>query len=138
MHCLSYGFSEGNDIRITGTVITSEKQKVNFTCAGESLEITLSVPGDHNALNALGVYAMARGLGLQHDEIKPGLLAFTGTQRRFEKVQEKNGVQYYDDYAHHPLEITSTLKTAKEWLPNSRLVAVFSTTYIFLEQKLYL
>ena len=56
--------------------------------------------------------------------IKKGLLSFTGTDRRFEYKGEFNGVTVVDDYAHHPTEISATLKAAKHY-PHNKVWCVF-------------
>ena len=86
--------------------------------------ITLSVPGNHNVSNALTSIAAAELLGIPMDTIKQGLLAFTGTDRRFEYKGTMNDVTIIDDYAHHPTEITATLKAAKNY-PHNELWCVF-------------
>lgn len=92
---------------------------------GENLgRIQLSVPGNHNVSNALTCIATAELLDLSIDTIKTGLLAFTGTDRRFEYKGMMNGVTIIDDYAHHPTEILATLKAAKNY-PHNELWCVF-------------
>ena len=92
-------------------------------------QIQLSVPGAHNITNALCAAAAALACGIGIEAIQKGLLAFTGAVRRLEKKGSRNGVDVYDDYAHHPTEICATLKTAKT-LGYKRVVTVFqSHTY---------
>ena len=88
-------------------------------------DFTLKVPGRHNARNAATAALVARELGLSWEQIAEGLLAFGGTKRRFEIVGETNGVKIIDDYAHHPSEIKATLAAARDWYPESRIIAVF-------------
>ena len=80
---------------------------------GSQEHITLSVTGDHNVSNALSAIAVAELLDIPMETIREGLLSFTGTDRRFEYKGEFNGVTIVDDYAHHPTEISATLKAAK-------------------------
>ena len=61
--------------------------------------------------------------GLSFEEVQNGLQEFVGTGRRFEFVGQKDGVKYYDDYAHHPTEIKATIESAKQL--QKRVVAVF-------------
>lgn len=75
----------------------------------------LNVPGIHNVSNALAVIAVARALNISMEHIRRGLLAFEGTDRRFEYKGEFNGITVIDDYAHHPTEITATLTAAKNY-----------------------
>ena len=74
---------------------------------------SLSVPGPHNVKNALAVIATADFLGITPEAMQKGLKAFTGTKRRFEQRGLCNGARVIDDYAHHPTEIMTTLKTAR-------------------------
>src|SRR5262249_14778951 len=64
-------------------------------------------------------------LGARVPDMAPGLAAFHGVERRFERVGEVNGVLVIDDYAHHPTEIAATLATARGAFPGRRLVAAF-------------
>jgi UDP-N-acetylmuramate--alanine ligase len=75
--------------------------------------IKLSVPGEHNVLNALAACATAHHCGIGESSIAKGLESFTGAGRRFEILAEKGGITVADDYAHHPAEIEATLKAAK-------------------------
>ncbi len=86
--------------------------------------ITLGVPGEHNVYNALAAIAAATELGISDAAIAQGLLHFTGTDRRFEKKGEVNGITIIDDYAHHPQEIAATLKAAHNY-PHKKLWCVF-------------
>lgn len=86
--------------------------------------IKMSVPGEHNMYNALAAIAAADVLGISIEEIKSGLLKFTGTNRRFEKKGERDGVTIIDDYAHHPQEIEATLRAAEKY-PHKKLWCVF-------------
>ena len=76
--------------------------------------IDLNVPGDHNISNALAAIASASFLGISPEYWAKGLAHFTGTNRRFQRKGEKNGVLVIDDYAHHPTEIRATLSAAKK------------------------
>lgn len=77
------------------------------------MDISLSVTGIHNVLNATGAALAAVKMGIDVVNIKKGLEAFTGTKRRFEKKGFVNGALVIDDYAHHPTEITATLNALK-------------------------
>lgn len=85
---------------------------------------TLSVGGEHNIYNALSSIAVADILGIDWSMVQDGLLAFTGTDRRFQYKGIANGVTIIDDYAHHPTEIEATLKTAGRY-PHKDLWVIF-------------
>lgn len=85
----------------------------------------LEIPGFHNYFNAAQVYALLHQLGFKATDIAVSFKGFIGTKRRFEKIAEKNGKLLYDDYAHHPAEIASSLEAARKWFPGRRIVAIF-------------
>ena len=93
----------------------------------DSVEVSLQVPGVHNVRNALAVLAIGDVLGLPRQKMAKALAEFTGTGRRFQLRGEVNGISIFDDYAHHPSEITATLAAAKNLSreTQSYLIAVF-------------
>lgn len=86
--------------------------------------LQLNVKGMHNVSNALAVFACAERLGVDIKFIKSGIESFHGTKRRFEKKGVINGASVYDDYAHHPTEITATLKSAKS-IKHNKVICIF-------------
>ena len=87
--------------------------------------VDLSVPGHHNMMNALAVCGVSIFLGLDAVGAAEGLHTFTGSARRFQLTGHMaNGATVIDDYAHHPTEMTATLKTAKE-MDFDRIICVF-------------
>ncbi|MCM1186184.1 MAG: UDP-N-acetylmuramate--L-alanine ligase [Lachnospira sp.] len=87
-------------------------------------KFTLRVPGHHNVLNALASIALADFLLIDREVTSSALHAFSGTDRRFEQKGIRNGITIIDDYAHHPTEITATLKAAAN-CPHNTLWCVF-------------
>jgi UDP-N-acetylmuramate--alanine ligase len=81
---------------------------------GAIADLTLPMPGRHNALNATAAIAVARELGVRDDLIRKALGGFGGVKRRFTKTGEWNGVTVIDDYGHHPVEIAAVLRAARE------------------------
>ncbi|MDA0865162.1 MAG: UDP-N-acetylmuramate--L-alanine ligase [Cyanobacteria bacterium] len=79
------------------------------TCLGQ---LSLSVLGHHNLSNALAAIAVGRHLNQPFDTLATGLATFEGARRRFELRGHQGGVQFIDDYAHHPSEIRATLAAA--------------------------
>jgi UDP-N-acetylmuramate--alanine ligase len=80
----------------------------------EIADLTLPMPGRHNALNATAAIAVARELGIADDRIRNALACFSGVGRRFTRTGAWNGVTVIDDYGHHPVEIAAVLKAARE------------------------
>ena len=93
--------------------------------AWRGIEVTLSVPGAHNAINASGALEAARLAGADPERAAAALADFAGARRRFERLGETaRGAAVYDDYAHHPTEVAATLAAARTLEP-ARLIAVF-------------
>ncbi|MEP9396262.1 UDP-N-acetylmuramate--L-alanine ligase [Mesorhizobium sp. KR2-14] len=77
-------------------------------------DLRLPMPGRHNVSNATAAVAIAHELGLSADDIRKGLSSFGGVKRRFTPTGSWNGVQVFDDYGHHPVEIKAVLKAARD------------------------
>jgi UDP-N-acetylmuramate--alanine ligase len=76
--------------------------------------LSVPMPGRHNALNATSAVAVAHELGIKDDVIRKALSNFGGVKRRFTRVGEWNGAVIIDDYGHHPVEIAAVLRAARE------------------------
>ena len=123
---VTFGFNAQADVRAMN--LTYDKGIAHFDIAlqDEDARIegcSLPMPGDHNVSNALAAVAVARHLGLTHDEIRTALANFGGVKRRFTRVGEVNGVTIIDDYGHHPVEIAAVLKAARH-ASTGRVIAV--------------
>ncbi|SHJ80531.1 UDP-N-acetylmuramate--L-alanine ligase [Hathewaya proteolytica DSM 3090] len=84
----------------------------------------LSVPGEHNILNALSAISAYLFLGIDTRLIQEGLLSFKGTHRRFEIKGVKNNITVIDDYCHHPTEIKASIKTVLNY-PHKNIYCIF-------------
>ncbi len=71
------------------------------------------IPGVHNALNALAAIAVASEAGIPDDQIRTALASFAGVKRRFQLTGTAHGINIYDDYGHHPIEIKAVLAAAR-------------------------
>ncbi|HTX11835.1 MAG TPA: UDP-N-acetylmuramate--L-alanine ligase [Solirubrobacteraceae bacterium] len=93
--------------------------------AWRGIEVALSVPGSHNAVNAAGALTAAALAGADPTRAATALAGFRGARRRFELLgSTENNIPIYDDYAHHPTEVAATIAAARTLDP-VRLVAVF-------------
>ena len=122
---LTFGFSESCNVR----AINTELQDGLFCCdvvhdGNLYCRMKLRVPGQHNLLNALASAAVAIHLGVPSDDFAKGIGAYNGVGRRFEFKKNWRGAKVYDDYSHHPTEITAALKAALDLKPN-RVICVF-------------
>lgn len=86
--------------------------------------VKISVPGRHNALNALASIATGFELGLSFEEMKQSVVDFHGAKRRFQIMGEYKSRIVVDDYAHHPTEIKATLQAARGY-HSGRIITVF-------------
>ncbi|MCJ8148589.1 UDP-N-acetylmuramate--L-alanine ligase [Shinella sp. H4-D48] len=86
-------------------------------------DLRLPMPGRHNVSNATAAIAVAQRLGISPELIAKGLAGFGGVKRRFTFTGSWNGVNVYDDYGHHPVEIKAVLRAAREACAG-RIIAV--------------
>jgi UDP-N-acetylmuramate--alanine ligase len=123
---LTYGEAEGADLRVSGFTPRGLGSRFEIEGVGE---VSLGVPGRHNALNAAAVIAVARALGLDTSAVTAGLLEFRGAMRRLEPKGEAAGVEVFDSYAHHPTELTADLSATRDYVRQrdveGRIIAVF-------------
>ena len=91
--------------------------------------ISLSIPGAHNVMNALACIAVCNEYGIEKEDIKNALLKYTGAHRRFEFKGSFNNVSVYDDYGHHPTEISATANALKQKKYNKSWVIFQPHTY---------
>jgi UDP-N-acetylmuramate--alanine ligase len=90
----------------------------------EPVDLQLSVPGDHNRMNAAAALAALALAGVEREEAERVIVGFTGVGRRFELVGERGGVRVIDDYGHNPTEIAAALTTSRALEPRA-LIAVY-------------
>jgi UDP-N-acetylmuramate--alanine ligase len=124
---VTYGLDEGVDWRAVD-VQPNEGGGHSFVALHEGQpvgEFTLRIPGLHNVQNALAVIAVAHQLRLDLAVVGKTLRSYRGVQRRFEVKGEVNGIVVIDDYAHHPTQIRTTLRAARESYPGRTLWAAF-------------
>ncbi|MDD6043159.1 MAG: UDP-N-acetylmuramate--L-alanine ligase [Eubacteriaceae bacterium] len=124
---VTFGYNENCDYYITDVEFDENGlPSFNLRYSGEDIgRIKLTMPGEHNILNAVAAFACCHQLGVEPAVIIDTLSSFTGTQRRFDVVgTTSKGVKIVDDYAHHPTEIRATLSAASN-IPNNRLWCLF-------------
>jgi len=128
---VSYGLSDDSDYRAYDLIQSGQKMafKVARPNRASDIDVELSIPGEHNVLNATAAIAIASHLGVSDQAIENGLREFQGVGRRFQVLGDAklNGktITVVDDYAHHPVELKATLTAARGCWQDRRLVAVF-------------
>ncbi len=88
-------------------------------------KIKIPLIGVHNIRNSVGALGVALSVGIPIQKIKKGLKNFQGVQRRFNKIFIYNGIDFYDDYAHHPTEIKMVLEGINKVYKNHDKVCIF-------------
>ena len=120
---LTYGFSDSNAYCLSRT-----ETKGLWTVQGpsdESFQFQAPMPGEHNALNALAAILASHQSGLTMEACADSVSQFKGVDRRFQHKAKVRGVDFYDDYGHHPTEVKAVLKGIKDQFPDRRIVTFF-------------
>tara|TARA_B100001121_G_scaffold281246_2_gene273799 strand:+ start:513 stop:1904 length:1392 start_codon:yes stop_codon:yes gene_type:complete len=127
---ITYGLSPQADFRATNIVFKDSKTFFSLEispkkdASAKKIENMVSnIPGIHNVQNILSVCSMAVELGIDLELIKLALLGFEGVNRRFSLIKNYKGIQIFDDYGHHPIEIKATLSASRE-ISNDKVVAI--------------
>ena len=117
---ITYGENPQADVRLMDVDLTGGVSRFSVlirdrkTSKATFLEqVELPMPGHHNALNATAAIAVAHELGMSDAAIRSALAGFGGVKRRFTKTGEWNGAIIFDDYGHHPVEISAVLRAAR-------------------------
>jgi UDP-N-acetylmuramate--alanine ligase len=129
---ITYGTTDSPDYKISG-ITHKPGCGVNFILNSSSKKelgidmknITLLIPGAHNAHNAAAALAVIHQLALPVEKAKEALEKFTGTGRRYDIQGKINEIIVIDDYAHHPTEIRATLSAARCQFPDRNLWVVW-------------
>lgn len=133
-----YGFASSNDFQAQNVKETEEGTSFDVFVRNTYYD-TFKIPmfGDHHILNALSVIAICHYEDIKVEHIKK-LYTFRGVKRRFTEKTVDNQV-LIDDYAHHPIEITATIDSARKKYPKKEIIAIFqphtyTRTKIFLQE----
>lgn len=127
---ITYGENPQADVRFMNVRIDGTRSifdvEIRRRRTGEVIrldDLVMPMPGRHNISNATAAIAVANRLGMSREDIAKGLASFGGVKRRFTLTGEWNGVQIFDDYGHHPVEIKAVLRAAREAC-KGRIIAV--------------
>ena len=134
---ITYGFSGDAEFQAERRLYREVRSTFVVKHRGKELgEVEMMVPGAHNVKNALAVIALGTEMNIDFNTISNGLKQFSGVKRRFEIKGIFDDVMVVDDYAHHPTEVSATLRAIKNgW--DRRLVAVFQPHLYSRTQDLY-
>ncbi len=127
----TYGLNKKSQFQIKNVFLTKNYSKFDLNIRLQSKKNTLikniKIPliGVHNIRNATAAIAVSWTIGISKDIIKKGLNEFKGVHRRFNKIFEFRGVEFFDDYAHHPSEIKEVLNGVKDVYKEESIICVF-------------
>jgi UDP-N-acetylmuramate--alanine ligase len=145
----SYGESAGADYRLTD--VAPRGMAVSFAVAAQAspfgevhAQMTVQVPGHHNALNATAAFAAAVELGFAPPLVSAAIACYRGARRRMEVKGEADGVRVLDSYAHHPTELAADLRAARDLVardlvaqtPSGRVIAIFQP-HLFSRTRIF-
>ena len=130
----TYGFAE--DAQVRAVNVRAEAGRMRFTVRRQNgrsypdIDVVLSLPGEHNVLNALAAVAVGMELEISDAALQRALESFKGVGRRFQRYGELPAADggaftVIDDYGHHPVEMAATLAAARGAFPGQRLVLAF-------------
>lgn len=123
---ISYGFEKGATVQ--GKNFKQKSDESIFDIEYKNItyrNIVIAMPGKHQALNAIAVFGLCIELGLECAAIMEAFAHFKGIYRRADFKGQFKGALVFDDYAHHPTEISVTLQAFKERYPSKQIIAIF-------------
>jgi UDP-N-acetylmuramate--alanine ligase len=123
---ITFGFSAGADWRARNVRMTKDGSVCDVHYAGRKfMTLRLRVAGKHNVSNALAALAAGHFLGFDLKRLARGLAEFRGVGRRLDRLGAAGGVEFVDDYAHHPTEVRTTLAAVSGLWKAGRVIVVF-------------
>ena len=127
----TYGLDKNSNFQIINIIKQKEfsifdlKIKIIGTKTRFIRKIKVPIIGIHNIRNTTAAIAVATSVGIPNDIIKKSLINFKGVQRRFTKIFNFRNIPFYDDYAHHPTEISQVLNGVRDVYKESEIVCIF-------------
>ena len=124
-HCITYAVDQVADFTARQLVTQGMDTSFEVYRYGEALgTMRISVPGRHNVMNCLACVVVGMQLGVPFEQIAAIMPGFGGVKRRMELLGTIKGVEVYDDFAHHPTAIETTLNGARKRLGERKLWAI--------------
>ena len=128
---LTYGENKKADYQIKKIKYYFDSTTFNLSFKGKDKKrtiikkINIKLLGKHNVLNSAAAFIVCLNLGANINLIKKSLKNFSGVQRRMTKLFSINKNDFYDDYAHHPTEISSILEGVNNVNSKRKIISVF-------------
>ncbi len=126
LNTMFYSVSDDTDFKAANMRLDNGTYVFDLTTPEFSIAgIHLSVAGFHNVENAVAAGAIATQLNIEQGKIRDALSSFKGVRRRFEFIVRNEKVVFIDDYAHHPKEISTFLRSVREIFPGRKITCIF-------------
>ncbi len=123
---ITYGIKNRADAMAQNIEFLTGLTRFDLFFKNENLgKVELAVPGEFNVYNTLAAVALSLKFDINFKVIQKTLKSFEGIWRRFEIIKNDHALTVVSDYAHHPTAIRETIKAAKGFFPNRRLVVIF-------------
>lgn len=127
------------DVEISDVRVKARGATARLEWGDRRADLVMSVPGEHNVLNAAGAWVAGIECGLEPQAVADGLGRFTGAARRFEARGQVGSRRLFDDYAHHPTEVVAAIREARVVASGGEVTVVFqphlySRTRIFAQR----
>jgi UDP-N-acetylmuramate--alanine ligase len=123
---ITFGFKSNADWCAKNIRMTKDGSVCDVLHRGRKvMSLRLGVPGRHNISNALGALAAGHFLGFDLKRLARGLADFRGVGRRLDRLGTAGGVEFVDDYGHHPTEVRTTLAAVAGLWKAGRVIVVF-------------
>lgn len=120
---ISFGINTNGDLFAKDIVYLKFNTVFTLFYSNQQYNVNLQVPGSHNIYNALACIAVGLKLGIPIENAIQSLSTFSGVRRRFQIKADIDDILIIDDYAHHPTEIASVIKAARNF--KQKLTVVF-------------
>lgn len=121
----SYSLTEGDFHAVNMNVVDGKYVFDLVSPNGVWKELTFGYPGKHNVENAIAACAVAQVMGVVEAEVREALHTFTGIKRRFDYQVNTPELVYIDDYAHHPAELETCIRSVRDLYPMKEITGVF-------------
>ncbi len=125
---ITFGFKSEADYYASNLEINKTDRRMKYKINNE-YNASINIPGEHNVLNSLAALSAAKNmeeyLHIDENLLLKGLSDYKGTKRRFDFKGSRDGIDVYDDYAHHPTEIDITLTTFRNYFSDKDIWCVF-------------
>lgn len=125
MGCWTEVATTGEGGQWQANLLSADGSRFEVSFEGQAAgTVDWQLTGQHNVANALAVLAAARHVGVVPELGIAALCSFINAKRRMEKVAEVNGVIIFDDFAHHPTAIATTLDGLRKRIGGAKLIAI--------------